>query len=408
MTALSARWGGLTPWRALRSVRRWIAVPIALGVLGAVIGAGAAQAAQPTAQARLLLQSTTQDGAAMQQLVETSVQQIGSSSIFDAAARASGTDAYDLMHRTRVAAVPNSLLMTVTVTASTPERATTEAQSVADAAVEESEAQAREQLARLTSATTALLTDPQAKTDDPEAERARIARIGNELAGNQSNLIANSGQLVVIQDASPLGRTISVTTLAAAGGGGGVLLGVLLALVLGTGRGRLSSVNELHRLYPDVTAVPPHQVPTLLALEPDPISMIIVAGVRTSAEAMQTMSQSICDAVVLTGGNAYLSGQLRPLLDPASTEPPQAHGRGPNGTERTMRPTRLHDDGVVSVVTTELSPAVLHRATRHADALLFLVVEPGRTRLEQLDRVLPTVGDRVYVLVPEETTPWGR
>lgn len=396
--------GGLSLWRVTRALRRWFAVPVILAIVAAALGAGVASLAQPTAETRLMVQTTTQDASAMQRIMETAVQQTSTSSVFAAAAKASGADPEDLRSRTRVAAVPNSLVLTVTVTAADPERAVRESQAVASAAVSASAAQTQAELDRLTEATLALLNDPDAKADNPTAERARIARLGDELAGNQSNLVANSDELMIIEGPISSGPTISTTTLGALAAAGGAMLGMLLVVLVGYGRGPVV-VRDLPHLYPETTILAPHQVPTVLALETDPVDTIIIGGTHTSSAVMEAISQSICDAVVLTGGNAYLSGQARPVLGPweanEAVPPAPVH----NQTIGTRRATRARED-MVSVIPTDLNQVVMRRTLQSPGSLLFIIVEPGTTRLEWLDRFLSKESDRIHLLVPEESAPW--
>jgi len=112
------------PWgrSVLSGLRRWIALPIVLALLGAAVGLFAATRTRPSAEVLLRVESSATDGAAMQMVQESTVMELDTAPIYTAAVGSDSTPG-DLRTRTQIAVVPNSQLISITVTAPTAQQA---------------------------------------------------------------------------------------------------------------------------------------------------------------------------------------------------------------------------------------------------------------------------------------------
>lgn len=378
----------------LNAVRRWFFLPFALGLIGAVLGGSAGMAAQPSSESLLGVQSTETDGAGLQRLVESAVQELNTTEIYATAAKASGVDADSLRQRTRIAAVPDSQILSVTVTAPTAGQAAAESRAISDAGVQASQDRTKAELKRLTDATLKLMSDPASRATDDRAERARVARLGDELAANQSALVRGSNQLTLLQSGEATSTVASPLLLAGMGLVGGVLLGLALALLLGARRGKIQSTRELHQLYPQFPVLNLAEVPSVISIEAGAISTVIVAGVQRSPEKLQVVTDAVRDGLRLAGREVQLVNEHQSaVLTPMRL----------NGSARYARDSTTQD---VSVLSTSLNSAVVRRVRRDPGTLLLITVEPRNTRWKWLGGYLSDLDERTYLLVQRESSKW--
>jgi hypothetical protein len=370
------------PWgrSVLNALRRWIILPIALGLIGAAAGLVAGDAAKPSAEALLRVESAASDGTGMQIVQESTVLELDTAPIYTAAADETGTTAADLRARTQIAAVTDSQLITITVTAPTAEEAVAQANAIADTAIAVNEQRIDASLEEVTDNTRELIT--KSTLANADAEQARVSRLGDTLGQNQSNLVAGSRNLVLVHSAEGSALLPSPLLLGSLGLVAGVLLGAAIAILLGARRGTIQTGRELHRLYPNAAVVDSLDLESVIALEAENVSTVYIAGLSKDTEELQPVADAV-RAQLLAGGRQ---------LD---THEPH---RAVVVAERS---------GHAQVVTTTLTDTVLRRVIRDTSALLIVPVRPKVTRLEQLDAFASRLNDRTYLLVEHGTPNWN-
>ena len=185
------------PWgrSVLNALRRWIIVPIVLALVGAAAGLVAGSMAKPSAEALLRVDSSAVDGTAMKMVQESSMLEMDTAPVYNAAANKTGTTPADLRARTEIAAIPDSQLITVTVTAATAVDAVQQADAIAAAAIDINQNRIDTELEQLTDSTRDLITN--SRLSNTSAEQARVSRLGDTLGQNQSNLVVGSRNLVL-------------------------------------------------------------------------------------------------------------------------------------------------------------------------------------------------------------------
>jgi hypothetical protein len=364
------------PWgrSVLNSLRRWIIVPIVLALLGAAAGLVAGSMAKPSAEALLRVDSSAVDGTAMKMVQESTMLEMDTAPIYYAAANKTGTTPGDLRTRTQIAAVPDSQLITVTVTAPTADDAVKQADAIADAAIDINQNRINTELEQITDSTRDLITN--SKLDNTSAEQARVSRLGDTLGQNQSNLVVGSRNLVLVHGAEASSLLPSPYFLGALGFVAGALIGGVIALLLGSRRGKVQSTRELRQLYPNASVVDPLDLESVITLESHNASVVYVAGLHQTAEQLQ----AVADAV-----------RTQFLANGRETEGREAN-RGVKLAERPL-----------PVIITTLSDTVLRRVSHDSNSLLIIPVQPKVTRMEELDAYASRLNDRTYLLVDHHT-----
>ncbi|MDN5762576.1 MAG: hypothetical protein L0H41_09705 [Microlunatus sp.] len=369
------------PWgrSVLNALRRWIIVPIAIGLVGGAAGLVAGSTAKPSAEALLRVESSAADGAAMKIVQESTMLELDTAPIYNAGAEATGTTPADLRARTQIAAVPDSQLISVTVTAGTAEQAIAEADAIADTGIEINEARIDGELDQVTKSTRKLIKNN--KLSDKSAEQSRVSRLGDTLGQNQSNLVVGSRNLVLLHSAEAASLLPSPLLLGALGLVGGGLLGAVIALLLGARRGSIQSVREMHQLYPNASVVDRLDLETVISLESENASVVYIAAVGQDPH------------------------ELEPIADAVRTQF-LAHGREVDGYDPHRNVKVAERVGHLQVITTTLSDTVLRRVQRDSSSLLIIPVKPKVTRMEQLEAFAPRLTDRTYLLVEPVAPDW--
>jgi capsular polysaccharide biosynthesis protein len=370
----------LDPWgrSVVNAVRRWAYIPILLAALGAVTGGLVGMAARPSAEALVSVRSAAVDGAGLERAAETAALAMGTMPPFTKAAGAVAVDPGDLRSRTKIGVKPNTQTISVTVTATTSEQAVREATAVAVAAVQLGSAGIPDELKRVTEEIRKLIREQ--TVTSTEAERARLASLGEELATRQSAVLANGQQLTLLQEAEPARLVPATPVLVAMGGLVGMLLGLGVAQLLGVRRGTVQSGRELSQLYPEASVIQTADLRGMLALEPR-VKTVIVAGVRRNVEDMVRVTERIRQSLILDGRDV--------VVRDASPSPDELA------------------NGYINLVPTMLNETVLRRSTRDDGTLLLVPVQPRVTRLEALDVFAPRLNDRSYLLVDERVPEWN-
>ncbi len=369
----------IDPWgRSLgETLRRWWWIPAILALLCALLGFTVGARAPQTAETLLRVQSTAQNGDGLTQAAQSALTELGTHDVFVQAAEARGLTETDLRARTEIVTVPESLILSAKVTAPDAETAAADANALAAAGVAVSAQRLRDDLAAMTRDTGTLITG--SRLANADAEEQRRIRLGGQLADNQSNLLAQSRQLSVLQQAQAATATsTSPVLLAGMGLIGGGLLGAAVALLFGGRRGRMGGIREMRRLYPDLEFIPARDVPAVMSMEASTADRIVLSGVRVP------------------------SGAVRSLVDPVSSGV-HAAGREFVVTEDVARfgAAQSAHDGTpeVTVLQTPLSGAIVKRVARDPHSVLMVLVRPHKTRFEWLDEHAPQFGDRTYVVV---------
>ena len=368
------------PWgrSVLHAVRRWVVIPIVLAVLGAVAGGLVGMAARPSAEALVSVRTTAVDGAALERATESAALAMGTRPLFNTAAKQLGADADDLRNRTKVGAKPNTQIISVTVTAPTTEQAVREADAVAAAGVNAARAGNPAQLKQVTDDIRALIRER--ALSNTEAERARVARLGDELAIRQAAVLTDGQQLSLVQEAEPSRLVPATPILVAMGGLVGMLLGLGLAQLLGVRRGTVQSGRELAHLYPEASVIQTEDLGGMLALEPR-VRTVFLAGIRRGGEDLVRVTERVRQSLIL-GGREVVVRDASPSLD----EPANGH---------------------INIVPTMLNETVLRRSAGDDGSLVIVPVQPRVTRLEALDVFAPRLNDRSYLLLDERAPEWN-
>ena len=376
---MSKRQGTTSPsWNrtASHAVRRWIAIPFLLALLGAGAGVALGYAAKPSAEALLLVQTESTEALAKEQAVENAAIELNTIGFFKDVVRGNGKNPADLQRRTRIAAKPNSEILSIIVTAPTSAQAVDDARAIANEAVSAAPGSVLETLDQLTDATARLIRTQ--KLTDKTAERARVGRLGDELAAGQAQVMASTNSLQLLQSGEPTRRLPSAPVLGVMGGIVGGLLGLGLVLLLGK-RGTVKSERELSELYPRTAVIDPADIKNVISMEPG-TSTVILAGTRGArlAGITEFVQQSLTKT---TGYDVVVADRLADV------------------------PVNESSNGHINLVPTTLSESVVRRASRDESSLLVVPVQPGVTRLQALDEFASRLPDRTYLLVSDRATP---
>ncbi|WP_168583422.1 hypothetical protein [Gephyromycinifex aptenodytis] len=367
------------PWgRSLTAtLRRWWWLPLVLALVGALLGGIAGKAAPKTAEATLKVQTTAAEGAGLAEAVQSAVMEAGTREVYQDAAAKAGVTAKDLRKDSTIVNVLQSSVLSVKVTSSTAEKAAAEANALAEAAVARSTQRLSDELETLTQTTGKLIREDTLSVR--AAEEQRVMRLGGSLADSQAQLLTQSRRLTLLQAAeADQVQSVSVGMMAAMGLLGGLLAGVALALLFGGRRGKMGSIAEMRRLYPDVEFVPARELPTVMSMEAATADCVVLTGVRAPAGAVRGLVEPVTAGIRATGRDVAVTDDVARLGQ---------QSMGHDGTPS------------VTVLQTPMSNAVIKRAARDDRAVLFTLVRPHKTRFEWLDEHIHQFGARSYVVV---------
>lgn len=370
----------IDPWgRSLgETLRRWWWVPVVFALIGALLGGLAGAGAPSTATALLRVQSTASNGDGLNQAQQSALAETNTSEVFQAAAQQIGTSEVDLRERAELAAVPESLMIEIRVAADNPAEAVRQANAFAQAAVTASNSRIDDELAALTEATSRILAN--SRLTSAAAEEARVASLGASLAGSQSQTLAQSRRLSVIQPATEEAvETTSSAVLILLGGVGLGLVGVAVVLFFGGRRGRMRKIGEMRRLYPNLEFIPARDVPAVLSMEAPTPDRLVITGVRTPVAVVRQLVEPVAEGLKAVGRDIVVTQNV------AKYGASQTLPKGP------QTPTTVLESG--------LSTAVVKRVARDPEAILLVLVRAGKTRFEWLDEYAGQFGERTYIVV---------
>lgn len=371
------------PWArsALNSLRRWLILPLVLAGLGAIAGLYVAGQTRPSAEAVLrVVETQAVDGSAMRIVQESTVVELDTAPIYEAAADASGITARDLRTRTQIGAVPNSQLISITVTAATTEEAVDQANAIVDAAIKANDQRIESDLTTVTDSTRKLIKD--GTLSDPAAEQARVARLGDMLGQNQSNFVVGSRTLTLLHGAESSSLLPTPMLLVAIGLLAGALLGGAIALLVGARRGRIQSARELRRLYPNAAVIDGLDLESVITLESHHASTVYIAGLHHDVTELEGLAAAI--------EMQFIAG-----------------GRGVRRHDHPSTVMVADETADLQIVTAGLSETVLRKVSRDSRSLLIIPVRPKSTKLEHLDPFAHRLNDRTYLLVQDEHAGWA-
>jgi hypothetical protein len=370
----------LDPWgrSVVNAVRRWAYIPILLAALGGVSGGLVGMAARPSAEALLAVRSTAVDGAGLERAAESAALAMGTMPLFTEAGRKAAVDPGELRSRTKIGVKPNTQIISITVTAPTSEQAVREATAMSAAAIRQGTGSIPDELNRVTEEIRKVIREQRLSSE--EAEQARLAQLGNDLATRQSAVLAGGQQVALLQDAEPARLVPATPILVAMGGLVGMLLGLGVAQLLGVRRGTVQSSRELSQLYPEASVIQTADLRGMLDLEPR-VRTVFLAGVRRNVEDLVRVTERVRQSLILDGREVMVRE-----VSPSPEEPANGH---------------------INLVPTMLNETVLRRSARDDGTLLLVPVQPRVTRLEALDVFAPRLNDRSYLLVDDRVPEWN-
>ncbi len=369
----------IDPWgRSLgETLRRWWWIPTVLALLGALVGGAAGLNSPKSAEALLAVQVTSDNPDAVDQGTQASMMEISTQEVFSSAAKTRNVSASDLRKRTEIAVVPSSTILAVKSTAGDADTAAADANAVANAGMEASAARLQGQLKALTQNTETLIAVQRLK--DAQAERTRVTQLGGSLANSQQSLLTQSRQLTLLQSANAADATsTSPILLGLMGLVGGGLIGLALTLLFGGRRGRMSSMREMRRLYPNLEFIPARDLPAILSMEAGSVDRVVLSGVRVPAASVRNMVDPVNAGVHAAGRASHVTEDVAQF---------GAEHFGRDGSRQ------------VTILQTPLSGAIVRRVARDPRSLLMVLVRPHKTKFEWLDEHAAQFGDRTYVVV---------
>jgi len=363
----SAAWGG----DLVNALRRWWFLPLLLAAVGAAGAASVASEVQPSATAVVRVESPALDGSGIERSVRQAAVEFGTTSVLTAAG--TRTPVTELRKRTQIAASGDSQTISITVTAPTAAEAVTQANAIAKAGVANSLARTNASLKAATRAASQALTTN--RLSNSKAERARVARVGDQLATRQSDISGGIERYSVAQSAELAPAGLGAKLLALVGAISGGVLGGLAALLLGARRGSLRSAAEAARTYPGLA----------------------VMGVDDVVALARSRWLGAAEMVVLTlpGGRhdpAEVAAGLRDRLQASS-----GAGRHHAGSMEDWR-----------ISTMPSSPLALRLLAGRPEVVTLVAVEPKHTTHSSLRPVAGLLGPASALLVLDDAgDSWG-
>lgn len=367
------------PWgRSLTAaLRRWWWMPLALALLGALLGGLAGYNAPKTAEASLKVQTTASEGSGLAEAVQSAVLEASTREVYQDAAAKAGAEVKELRASSDVANVLQSSVLSVKVTERSAENAAIQANAIAESAVARSNQRLADELQTLTKTTSKLIREDTLSVRS--AEEQRVMRLGGQLADSQAQLLTQSRRLTLLQAAeADQVQSVSIVMMAAMGLLGGLLAGVALALLFGGRRGKMGSLAEMRRLYPGVEFVPARELPTVVSMEAATTDRVILTGVRAPAGAVRGLIEPVSAGIRATGREVVVTDDVARFGQQSI---------GPDGTSN------------VTLLQTPMSSAIVKRAARDDRAVFLTLVRPHKTRFEWLDEHVHQFGDRSFVVV---------
>jgi hypothetical protein len=370
-----------------------LARPVLL-VVSAIIGAGLGFVVSGNggyqAQAVLQFNADSTDSVLVKQTGQTLARTAVAMDVVDAAEVSLGTGETDLNGRVTAEWTSDTKLVVVTVKADSEAAAIADANAVAGAVVDTTEAGIRAQLAAAGVESNKILNSQQ--LDSTEAEAARRSQIGNALASRQDAIASQAGDLSVIDPAStassagltkPLGAAIGLTV--------GLLLAGLASLLLGVRGLYARSPRTLHQLVPDVDLRSPAQAAQIAGqfTESGKDALTVVATEGAADQAL-LLAKDVADFLRAHNKTVALVGPVDPDDRTATFGILRHHVRDDVRRE-------VGSDVLVVVVSADSDASALLEGQSNHQALI--VIRRKRTRMSAVLRALKAYGRATPVLV---------
>ncbi len=365
------------PWGrfAFLALRKWWWIPS----LGAVLAVAAGFVGVALAPAKATAYASVEAGVStsfeMSEQAAAAVRESQTSAVLAAAAKELDITPKELEDSTKIGIVQPSQVVYFRATALDRSDAVLRANALARAAALASIDRVRTKVETVTfESEHALDNQPLRNT---AAEKSRVKQFGASVGSSQASLVAGSRRLLIIQEADPLNvDDLPMLPIVLASGIGGALLGTALVLLIGPRRGRVKGLGSLSMLFPDGQVLGLDSVRDVVASGLSTQDLIGVCPVGVDDEALDKVGEQIGKAVEPSGRGLRVSDDHHLL------------GRGPGDGMR-----------AVEVVQLPALRPVVKRAMADPNAVSLLVVEPGTTRIKDIDRLADGLTGDAFVVV---------
>ena len=292
-----------------------LARPILLlvcALVGALFGFALSGNGGYQAQAVLEFNAPGTDSVLVKQTGQTLARTAVSADVIQSAQKDRGEDGGDLADRASAEWASDTKLVTVTVTAATPDAAVADANAVAQTVVSLAESSIRARLAAVADESDRVLNSQQLSSAGAEA--ARQSQLGSSLASRQDAIAAQSGDLS-IADPATVGTAagLSKSMGAAVGLVAGLLLGGLVSLLLGLRGLRVYSERTLRAMLPGVELSSPSQAAQLAgeAIESGRNSVAVIFAKEAADQAI-ALAEDITAFLRAHGKSVTFVGPIDP------------------------------------------------------------------------------------------------
>lgn len=382
----------------LRSRWPWLVIA---GLLGTVLGLllGAAQTYQATATLQL---NGVNDSFRVKQVGQTAELVAVSPPVIKQAATAKGLEgtlAEDLGPRTTALWGIDTLLVDITVRNSDGRQAVQEANAVANAVVSTARNARDQELAEIQKQIIAIL-DKQ-KLPNTTAELDRQKEVGVQAAARQLQVL-DAVQLSVSSPAvAYLPAGVSRPVAAALGGVGGVMLGGLGALLVGAGRRRVRTPNELRSLAPELTLRSTTQAGEVAGrLLESGHSTLVVLSLPSTPSSASRFAAAVANHLRTHGSSVTLVNAIAlESADSASMALPDEVWVLRRDIRQDVKAYFSTD---VLVVACTAEPEAVGLISGQSDLMAVVVAKEGRSTLQQIWDTVSAVesADPIVVLAP--------
>lgn len=319
------------------------------------------------------------DSLVTKQTGQTLARTAQSSGVVSAAATARGEDPSELAKRISAEWVTDSRLITITATAPTDQQAIDDANAVATALVQQTEADIAARLQAAAAQSNQILTGEQLSS--PDAEEARKVQVGVALGSRQDTIASETGAVTVADPASEanaagLSRGMGVVIGAVAG----LILGGLASLLLGSRGLRVRDERAVKTLLPDVRISAPAQAAQLAGQIVESEKRLVVVVTTTHAdEAGVAFAKDVSDFLRAHGLEVAEVG-------PFGRDDRSAAVRMLRRERRRDLPSQLGADIAVAVVAANSDASALLEG--QSDVTALVVARRGRTSLDSAMRAM--------------------
>lgn len=387
-------------WLAFSLRRRWYLVAVGL-LVGAVAGVTVGLMSPYRAEVLVRVTAASPDGEAVAEAVQTVLVLVDTDDVFNDAAARSGQDPADLRDRTRTQVTgTGSDLITIAVTADSPEQAQADAVTISDSALRLVATIADQSLAVLEGAGDRAINSGRLR--DQAAEDARRVGIGQAVAARQGDALATAVLVDQVGQVQGATRALgSPAVIGAVGAVAGTLAGAFVAAAVGTRRARIRTLRDLHDGVPSVEAYGRDGITRVAArCLPMTTPLAAVLALPGAAPELGPMSERLERELRIEGMHPLVVG----LDVTTGTTNGDRPADPPVGSELALGPARVRALAATAadllVVTGDADDETLARVAGRADVVV-LVGSRGTTRFSDLADVRARLdGSPVVVVLP--------